>query len=264
MLARLRGEGRRALDLHRQQLDLALAEEAPAWQAEAWDQLGMDYELLNDQRRAEEALRHALEILHEVQDREAEAGSLNRLGLVLMRQGRLKEAAALLERAGERFAALDLPYEQAQVEGNLGNLAYAQAAWDQAEAHYRRALTLFDALGVIFDKVGVLNNLGSLAVAREAWSDAELYYKESLALARELGDQREVRDVLINLGVCHVRQGRYLAARDVYRDALALTRDLRDRGGIRDLRSRLLRVWLLRALQWLRTQVLGSFGSDDG
>jgi len=257
MLERIRGNGRAALEIHHQQLSLADSYGVAEWQAEALDQLGMDYELLNDWSLAQRALQRALSLYQELEDIEETAGCSNRLGLVAFRQGRLEEAATHLKRARSLFDQLERPYELAQVEGNLGNLAYARGEWMRAEQHYHAALTLFDALGVVFDQIGILNNLGSLALAREDWEQAYGFYKESLALARDLGDRREERDVLINLGVASLRQNLWDEAARYYSHALTLTRELRDRGASWDLRRRQLRLWLLRGLDWLLRKVAG-------
>jgi tetratricopeptide (TPR) repeat protein len=257
MLARLQGDARAALTFHRQQHALAQAEAEPAWQAEAWDQMAMDHETLNDWTAARRALKRALALYETLADAEGLAGCHNRLGLIALREKGWAAAEAHLERARERFADLEKPFELAQVEGNLGNLAYAQAAWDRASRHYQRALQRFDALGVVFEKIGILNNLGSVALAREDWTQARRFYQEGLALARELGSRREIRDLLINLGVACLRQGRLDDARRFYAEALPLTRELRDRGGVRDLRRRQVRLALVRGLRWLRAHVTG-------
>lgn len=257
MLARLQGDVKTALAFHQEQYALAKTYANRAWQAEAKDQQAMDYEVLHKWQAAQQALQQALTLYEQGEDIEGLAGCHNRLGLIALRRRHLPAAAKHLQRAKVLFTQLDRPFDLAQVEGNLGNLAYVNEAWEEAEAHYRRALACFTALNVVFDKIGVLNNLGSIALAREDEDQAQRFYEEGLALARELGGQREVCDLLINLGVINLRQGRLDDARACYAEALSLTHEIGDRKGALDLHRRQMRLWLLRALQWLRRRFTG-------
>lgn len=264
MLARLQGDGQAALAFHERQQALAETYEETAWQAEAWDQLALDHELLNNWKAARRELRRALALYEAVEDTEGIAGCHNRLGLIALRQERLAAASEHLEEAHALFQDLERPFELAQVEGNLGNLAYAREAWDQAVHDYQSALQRFDALGVIFDKIGILNNLGGIALARDDEEQARRFYEEGLALARDLGGQHEIRDLLINLGVVALRQGRLDDAERYYAKALALTGEIHDRGGIWDLRRRQVRLYLLRGIRWLRKRLMTTEEKNGG
>ena len=127
---------------------------------------------------------------------------LNHLGEALWRTGRLAEARSALTGALDLLASAgDDPYLHAQVEGNLGNVAYEEGDLDAAASLWQSALTSMDQLGVVFDKIGLLNNLGGLAYARADYGRALEFFQESLELAQELGDERGVQEALHNVAL---------------------------------------------------------------
>jgi tetratricopeptide (TPR) repeat protein len=205
MLHRLRGEYKQALRIHRRQYTLA-KNTADLWhQAEALDQIGLDYEAAGRLDSAQKNLEMALHLWQQIEADSGVASTYKHLGLVSWRQGNMAVAKKYLKQAHEMALANEQFYDLAQIEGNLGNLAYERDELDIAEAHYATALLLFDELDVVFDKIGLLNNLAGLAVGRDQYEQAGTLYAESLALSQALGHRQGELDALLNLSVVALR-----------------------------------------------------------
>lgn len=202
MLLRLQGNHAGAWAAHEQALSLAQAIEHPRLIAEGHGQLGLDLEHQDEVNRAIEHFSRALAHYQALHDDEEAARMLNHLGEAHWRNGDLTAATDSLQQARTVLqAGAGDAYMAAQIEGNLGNVAYEANDLDEAEARWRSAMTAMDALGVVFDKIALLNNLGSLAYARRDYQTAADYYLESLSLAEELGDERGVQEALHNLAI---------------------------------------------------------------
>lgn len=202
MLLRLQGNHAGAWAAHEQALSLAQAIEHPRLVAVGLDQLGLDLEHQGEVSQAIEHFSRALAHCQALGDHEETARMLNHLGEAHWRNGDLAAARKSLQQAKAVLqAGVDNAYLAAQIEGNLGNVAYAANDLDEAEARWRSAMLAMDALGVVFDKIALLNNLGSLAYARLDYQTAADYYLESLSLAQELGDERGIQEALRNLAI---------------------------------------------------------------
>ncbi|RMG94870.1 MAG: hypothetical protein D6706_13055 [Chloroflexi bacterium] len=259
MLYRLQGDFRKALDLHRRQYKLAMASGDLWYQAEALDQIGLDYEAAGQLKNAQLNLELALQLWQALEAKSSIASTFNHLGMVTWQQGDLEAAEFYLTQAHEMAITTEHSYSQAQIEGNLGNLAYERAQWDVAEAHYAQALSRFDELGVVFDKIGIINNLAGIAVARHEYDQARMLYKESLALAQTLGHRQGELDALLNLSVVALRQRSWSEVPDLHAQALRIARALGDRHTFWDIRRRQMRFvvlyGLLRLLDWIRVRL---------
>lgn len=261
MLYRLHGRGRAALKLHQEQLRLGEQEQLPRLVAEAHDQLGLDYEALQEWRKAREHLQQALQQWQALGEDASTAVTQKNLGLVALGQQELGEAEELLKQALAALDPVENPYDVAQIKGNLGVLFQTRGDLAQAEAYYQEALVILDDIGMVFDQIGVLNNLGGLAIGREEWDQATAYFEESLALARELGNQTGARDALINLAVASLRKEEWTQARNLYAEALKVAQAQQHRRMIWHIRRRQVRFFilygLLRALELARNTVSG-------
>lgn len=225
MVLRLQGNYRGAEAAHRQALSLAEEMDQPYLAAEALEHLGLDLEHRDQVTEAVEHFRRALTQREALNDEDGLASTLNHLGEALWRQGDLSGACDALQCA---LAILDASgsskaYLIAQIQGNLGNVFYAQDNLAGAESYWQSALVACSALGAVYDQVGLLNNLGGLALQRDEYAAALNRFRQSLAMARELGDQRGVVEALTNLGMTLTHTHDWAGAVDCYRQVLAIT-----------------------------------------
>ena len=256
MLFRLQGDYQKALEYHQRQRELAETIGDLWHQAEAGDQIGLDYEAAGRLADARQSLQLALQLWTQLDVEDALVSAHKHLGLVAWGQGKLDEAEFHLRQAHDLATTVGDLYGLAQTEGNLGNLAYERAQLDTAEAYYVAALRSFDQLGVVFDKIGILNNLGNVAFAREQYEQARVWYEESVALSQMLGHKQGELDAWLNLCTVASRQRRWGELPDFYRQALALAQSLRLRRVVWTVRKQQARFSILYTflcfLSWLR------------
>lgn len=205
MILRLQGNAEEARAAHEQALALAQAVGNPYLAAESLSHVGLDLEHQGLAAQAVDHFEQARSAYEALGDHQALAFMLNHLGEALWRTGRLTEARRALTGALDLLASTaDDPYLHAQVEGNLGNVAYEEGDLDAAASRWQSALISMDGLGVVFDKIGLLNNLGGLAYARADYGGALDFFQESLELAHELGDERGLQEALHNIALMMV------------------------------------------------------------
>jgi CHAT domain-containing protein/Flp pilus assembly protein TadD len=167
---------------------------------------------------------------------ETEARKLNDQGLAQYRQGKPKEATALLEKAlalRRRLYHTDHP-DLAVSLNNLGSVLEARGDYDRAEPLLREALALRRRL---FPKdhpdlAQSLTNLGGVLRRRGDLAGAEQHCREALALRRRLysGDHPDLARSLNNLGSLLEARGDLGGAEPLLRESLAMRRRLFPQG----------------------------------
>ena len=135
------------------------------------------------------------------------APSLQLLGIIRAREGRLDEAIALLRKA------LLLEPNSAEAHNNLGMALHAAGQSTPAVAHYEQALAINPRYAVAH------NNLGIARAALDRPEDAIVQYGRALVL-----DPRYV-EALSNLGNALARLGRRNEAVEALQKALAIRPD---------------------------------------
>jgi tetratricopeptide (TPR) repeat protein len=151
----------------------------------------------------------------------AQAEALNLKGMMLLGQGRFREAAETFSRAAVRFL---MAGEEVRHLTALSNRAVALAELGQGEEAFAEVL---EAVGERrFLRARVYLNLGVLRERRGQTEEAERLYRESLALAE--GNLEAMGRAWNNLGALYHRQGRLEEARAAYREALRLAKEGRE------------------------------------
>ena len=155
---------------------------------------------------------------------------LARQGGFRARQGRLAEAAGLLERSLSVLQPLHADSDRAYACLRLGAVVAQQGEYAQAMRYHQESLALARHSG---DRWGVMHALNALGLDASKLGDhheSRRRYEESLALARDLGDQRMVARTLNYLGYMLCRAGHPDEAQPLLWESLALARDLGDQG----------------------------------
>lgn len=254
LVQRLRGELKRAR--HNHQLCLSLAETFQ-WDdraAECHIQLGLDYEMGGHLRLAVWHLHQAERRFQKLADTYKLVLARKALALVLIRQGQLAPAKALLQEILPTIIAAHELFHEGHIYGNLGNIAVYENDYQTAVRYYQQALERFYALGVVLEICGVLNNLAAVAYSQGEFEQARAYYEQSLLRAREIGSLSDERNVLANLSLLALAEGDYTAAMRWCGDALRVNRKLGDKQMAMRLRWRQVRLWLLQHLERLRAK----------
>jgi predicted ATPase len=159
------------------------------------------------------------------------------LGLVLARQGgfrarqgRLAEAAGLLERSLAVLSPLQARRELAYVRLRLGAVVAQQGEYAQAMRDHQDSLALARSSGDPWGVMHALNALGLDTAKLGDYAGARARYEESLHLARDLGDQRMVARILNYLGYMLCRADQPAEAEPLLQESLLLAEDLGDQG----------------------------------
>lgn len=155
--------------------------------------------------------------------------SLDLLGNLERRSGRLEAAEPLLERQVQAAEAKGDPEALGDALNSLGNLRWRQRRLEEAEELYGRALELRRALfelGAVetSEMTASLNNLGVVHWSQARYAEAEPYLREAAELyERTLGPEHpRVADALGNLGIVLFNLGRVEEDEALQRRALAI------------------------------------------
>jgi len=251
LIHRLRGDMKDALHNHQLCLSLATQNQWTDAAAESHVQLGLDYEITGELRRAEQHHLEAERLYQQIGDKPQIAVTRKSLALILIRLQQFARAKELLRQVLPVLEIGHEPLHVAQAYGNLGNIAVHEGAYAQAKRDYAQALERFQALGALLEICGILNNLAGIAYYEENFDEARIYYEESLTQARDLGSLSDERNTLANLALVYLSQNDYEAAAQICRKALHISRRLGDRRMVLQLLWRLWRLWLILFLKRL-------------
>jgi CHAT domain-containing protein len=120
------------------------------------DKLAGSYMALGQLDQALNAQKRSLHILRHIGDRHGEAKALNTLGLIQIRKGLLKDAAASLTDAEKLTRELDDPYLLTRVLTNRGEARFQMNQGESARKDATDALTITNDIG---DQRGKINSL---------------------------------------------------------------------------------------------------------
>ncbi len=172
-------------------------------------------------------MEHFLEsvrLLEEVGDRVGEASSLNSIGIVYCKTGRLEEGLAYYRRSLALYQALGSEHLRPahRTLNNLGVALKNLGRYAEAEVALAQALAFFRAQGEGPATAAALNNLARVYEGQGRRAEAEAAYREALDLAQRAGHPDSLREALLGLGRLYLEEGRLGEARPPLEKALAL------------------------------------------
>lgn len=187
--------------------------------------------LRRNEERHDEAIplyQRALEIAGALEDKQAQSGILNNLGLAQYETGNFDAATHNFEKALQRARLEGDRKREERALHNLGNLAWSQGRLADAEEQFGIALEICRELS---DRAGEAETLSSLGITWEAqgqWDQATSAYRQALDALQEIGDHHGQAQVLTNLGNVAWLQERYEEAIHHYESGLTLAQSLGD------------------------------------
>jgi tetratricopeptide (TPR) repeat protein len=174
---------------------------------------------MGDYAEAQTILAQAVPLARASGDSLTLCRTLNALGFVNWRQGKLGDAKAAHEESLTLARALgDLTRELSALTG----LAMVVGNLDEEERLYHEVHTRAMAAGNRATASVALNNLGAVVIDRKEYAAAREYMQQALALAREIGAQNSVALYLLNLAEIDIKLGQLAAARAGLHEGLAL------------------------------------------
>ncbi len=201
---------------------IAEAERAgsPTVLAEALRRLAVVRHTRDERAAAHELCARSFEVACEAANDLLAAEALNTLGVMLLREGALHEAADRFRQALARGG--DNLQIRARAEQNLGILANIHGDLDDALLRYEASLESYRASNDEHGCALAFHNLGMVSADREAFDDAERHFDESLAIAERAGDVRLQGLCLLNRADVKIARQRYEDARRDAESSLAI------------------------------------------
>jgi class 3 adenylate cyclase/tetratricopeptide (TPR) repeat protein len=148
------------------------------------------------------------------------ARALQNLGDVYWRQGRyddalgrLREAVAAAERAGDDDA-------RAEVLKQLGSVHLARGDLDEALRAYERSHDIYKTIGDVLGEANVHNNIGLVRRRQSRYADALAAHERALAIRQRIGDPLGIGNSRLNVALIDLLQGDLDRAEAEYREAL--------------------------------------------
>ena len=212
--------------LHQRALEFARALRDPAAEAGALRYLGLTHLQNEDFTAALDVLLESLTVLRQSGQRQPLPSTLNNLGAVYGRLGRLEQSADHFEQAVvESRKQGDEPNETRAI-ANLGLSRRRQGRLDEALLLQREALDLARRSGNALSQSVGLDNLGVLYRLLGRPEEALEQHREALVLDRESNDRFGEAITIDNLGLAYQRLGDHAAALTHFEAALGLGREL--------------------------------------
>jgi adenylate cyclase len=148
------------------------------------------------------------------------ARALQNLGDVYWRQGRYNDA---LGRLGEAIAAAERAGDddaRAEVLKQLGSVHLARGDLDEALRAYERSHEIYKTIGDVLGEANVDNNIGLVRRRQSRYTDALAAHERALAIRQRIGDPLGIGNSRLNVGLIDLLQGDLERAEAQYRQAL--------------------------------------------
>jgi len=220
---------RKALESYEEALRLWRSLDDRRAEAETLELIGVIHYFLDEKQKALDVFHQGLQLWRAAEDRQHEAEVLNNIGVVYRSLGLQQKSIESYQQALPLRRAAGDRKGLAITLDNIG-LAYLDAGeLQKALDHFNQALALFRELN---ERAGVANTLNNIGGVHLTWGDhrkALEYFGQALELRRALGQRREEAIALNNIGSVHDLLGEAQKALDYHHQALELRRVLGQR-----------------------------------
>lgn len=197
----------------------------PALVLQAWQNIGILYQEMGDNRNAYQTHQEALQLSQSLNNDAATALALGNLGITYKTSGNYNDAIASYNEAIVILRQLGDRVNTAKAIANLGNVYEALGQYNDAIEQYNQSLKIARSIGDInaetlaLDSLGaVYNNLGETETALD-------YHSSSLTLARQSQNPTAIAQSLNNLGTAYHAQGKLDEAIAAYQESFAVARE---------------------------------------
>ena len=204
-----------ALDYANRALDLAIMIENKKFEAQAYEEIGVNQRLLGNSIKAVEANLRALAIFEELKDDRAITATLTQLGSNSVSDGRPVEAISYFKKALDLYAKLaptGLNYALASI--NLGEAYRLSDRKDSAVFHFEKALALNDAFNNQIIEGYARGNLGMALRSKGELEEAKTELLAANEILTELGDPYSVSVYTADLALISMAEGKLQLAEE--------------------------------------------------
>ncbi|MBD2319632.1 CHAT domain-containing protein [Phormidium tenue] len=197
----------------------------------ALNNIGVNYNALDQYQKAIDNLQQSLKIAREIKDQRLEVRSLGNLGLAYSNLGKYDKAIKFQLQSLAIAREIKDRLGEGQSLGNLGLAYYSLGKYDKAIEFQLQRLVIARE---IKDRLGEGASLGNLGLAYDAlgkYDKAIEFHLQHLAIAREIKDRSGEGNALGNLGAAYYSLGKYDKAIEFHLQRLAIAREIKDRSG---------------------------------
>ncbi len=223
-----------ALSSAQQSLQIALAIEAPALQAEALEEIGhIERRLGNNSLSLQAALR-ALQIYDSLGLEERKAASYGQLASNYLREENFSVAVEYLKKIEEIYEHSGDQVRYISTLLNLGEAYRMAGHLDSAVVYFQETLRHNNTLKHETIQGYGLGNLGMAYAAQNKSFEAIMLLTEAVNLLKDLGDTYSTSVYVAELGKIYEHQGDWNAAEEKFREALNMATEAGLKEQIRD------------------------------
>jgi len=195
------------------------------------EKVGIISYYLGDYEKAEEYLKKALVIRLQIGDKKGEAADYANLGNVFHSLGEYGKAKEYLEKALAITIQIGDKNGEASSYGNLGTLFTSLGQYDKAKEYLEKALAIKIKIGEKDGEASSYGNLGTVFTSLGQYDEAKEFLEKALAIRIQIGDRQGEASSYVNLGTVFMSLGDYNKAKEYLEKALAITIQIGDKDG---------------------------------
>ncbi len=173
-------------------------------------------------------LQQSLSIMEKLNNKEAEAGLLNNIGILHASHEELDLALEFFQKSLQLFVELGIEQTTIQLFNNFGQVYALKGDLDQSLEYYQKSMALSEKYGEQQSKATLLANIGQIYQHKGDLQAALENNQESLAIFEDLDYKFEIAACQNNIGVIHELRGDLYKAHDSYTKSFAIYRDLKN------------------------------------
>jgi len=193
----------------------------------SYTNLGNYYKAIGDNYSALQNFKKSIEILRELDDKQALADNYTDIGILKYRAGKYVVAENYYNQALDIHKELNNEPGLAKVYRNFGNLYFKQGDFPLSVEFYQKSLVISEKINDIKSASRCYNNIGYIYTETKRYVWAIDYLKKSLAIKEKIGDRRGVATALNNIGNVYLAKKEYEKALEYYNKSLEIRREVK-------------------------------------
>lgn len=204
---------------------------APQAEAATLNQIGLVYNNLGESQKALNYYQQALTIFQQHKARKEQGTTLTNIAAVYRNLGQYQKALEFYQQALALRRAVQDALGEAITLNNMAAVYDNLGQYKKSLEFYQQALAIFDKVKDGRGKGTTLNNIGLNYSNQGAYTEALSYYKQALEILEAAGDRMGVGRILTNIGFAYSNLAEYQKALASLEQALAIRREIGDRPG---------------------------------
>jgi len=195
--------------------------------SDSYTNLGNYYKALSDNYSAIENYKKSIEILSEINDKEALANNYTDIGIIKYLNGDYIVAEEYYKKAVEIHKEFNNESGLAYVYRNFGNVYFKQGDYPLAVEYYQKSLAISEKLNDLKSASRCYNNIGYIYTETHRYNWAIDYLENALKIKEKIGDRRGVATAYNNIGNVYLAKKEYEPALEYYNKSLKIRREVK-------------------------------------